>query len=66
MNDKLTLTLERAKKIAKGEFVFSDDGQPYRDVKTGWWVQIISETVSKTVTGVSQEKSRKVVNIGNL
>ena len=37
MNRKLTLTLENAKKVSNGEFVFSEDGKPYLDVKTGWW-----------------------------
>ena len=37
MNKKLTDTLESAKKVSKGEFVFSENGKPYRDVKTGWW-----------------------------
>jgi integrase len=125
INHKLTVTLENAKKLSTSEYVFSENGKPYRDVKTGWWtalkkakiesfrfhdlrhtfgsrlgmagidirtiqelmghkdikmtmryshptpehkkkaVEILSETVSKTVTGVSQEKSQKVVNIGN-
>ena len=37
MNKKLTETLEGAKKLSKSEYVFSDNGKPYRDVKTGWW-----------------------------
>ncbi len=125
MNEKLTLTLERAKKVAKGEFVFSEGGKPYLDVKTGWWtalkkakienfrfhdlrhtfgsrlgmagvdirtiqklmgheditmtmryshptpdhirkaVEVLEKTFSKTGTGVSEEKSQKVVSIGN-
>ena len=37
MNKKLTETLEGGKKVSKGEYVFSGNGKPYRDVKTGWW-----------------------------
>ena len=37
MNKKLTETLESAKRVSKGEYVFSENGKPYRDVKTGWW-----------------------------
>ena len=37
MNKKLTEILERSKKVSKGEYVFSGNGKPYRDVKTGWW-----------------------------
>jgi len=37
MNQKLTATLESGKKTSKGEYVFSDNGKPYGDVKTGWW-----------------------------
>jgi hypothetical protein len=35
MNKKLTETLESAKKVSKGEYVFSENGKPYGDVKTG-------------------------------
>ncbi len=125
MNKKLTEVLESAKKEAEGEYVFSENGKPYGDVKSGWWtalkkakiegfrfhdlrhtfgsrlgmagvdirtiqelmghkdikmtmryshptpehkrkaVEVLSGTVSKTVTGVSEEKTAKVVNIGN-
>jgi len=37
MNHKLTATLEGAKKVSKGDYVFSENGKPYGDVKTGWW-----------------------------
>ena len=37
MNQKLTLTLENGKKVSKSEYVFSENGNPYGDVKTGWW-----------------------------
>ncbi len=37
LNKKLTEVLESAKKVAKGEYVFSDGDEPYRGVKTGWW-----------------------------
>lgn len=33
MNHKLTLALESAKKVSKGEYVFSENGHPYGDVK---------------------------------
>lgn len=36
MNKKLTQTLEGAKKVSKGEYVFSKNGKRHRDVKTGW------------------------------
>jgi len=37
MNKKLTEALEGGKKVSKGEYVFSDNGMPYGDIKTGWW-----------------------------
>ena len=37
MNKKLTETLQGAKKLSKSEYVFSENGKPYGDVKTGWW-----------------------------
>jgi integrase len=40
MNKKLTETLEGGKKVFKGEYVFSDNGKPYGDVKTGWWTAL--------------------------
>jgi integrase len=40
MNKKLTDTLEGGKKVSKGEYVFSENGKPYRDVKTGWWTAL--------------------------
>ncbi len=40
MNQKLTQTLESAKKVSKGEYVFSTNGKPYRDVKRGWWTAL--------------------------
>ena len=40
MNKKLTQTLEGAKKVSKGDYVFSENGKPYRDVKTGWWTAL--------------------------
>jgi len=40
MNKKLTETLEGAKKVSRGEYVFSENGVPYRDVKTGWWTAL--------------------------
>jgi len=36
MNKKLTETLGSAKKASKSEYVFSENGKPYLDVKTGW------------------------------
>jgi integrase len=40
MNKKLTETLESAKKVSKGEYVFSENYEPYGDVKTGWWTAL--------------------------
>ena len=40
MNQKLTQTLEGAKKVSKGDYVFSENGKPYGDVKTGWWTAL--------------------------
>jgi len=40
MNEKLTATPESAKKESKGEYVFSENGKPYGDVKTGWWTAL--------------------------
>jgi integrase len=40
MNNKLTEVLESAKKESKGEYVFSENGKPYGDVKTGWWTAL--------------------------
>ena len=40
VNQKLTATLEGGKKVSKGEFVFSEGGKPYLDVKTGWWTAL--------------------------
>ena len=40
MNQKLTATLEGAKKVSKGEYVFSENGKPYLDVKTGCWTAL--------------------------
>jgi integrase len=40
MNKKLTETLEGAKKISKSDYVFSENGKPYTDVKTGWWTAL--------------------------
>jgi len=40
MNRKLTATLESAKKVSKSQYVFSDNGKPYGDVKTGWWTAL--------------------------
>lgn len=40
MNKKLTETLEGAKKVSKGEYVFSENGKPYGDVKRGWWTAL--------------------------
>jgi len=37
MNQKLTPTLENGKEVSKSEYVFSENGKPYGDVKTGWW-----------------------------
>jgi uncharacterized protein YjhX (UPF0386 family) len=36
MSQKLTLTLENGKKVSKREYVSSENGNPYRDVKAGW------------------------------
>ena len=40
MNKKLTGVLESAKKESEGEYVFSENGKPYLDVKTGWWTAL--------------------------
>jgi integrase len=40
MNQKLTATLESGKRVSKSEYVFSDNGKPYGDVKTGWWTAL--------------------------
>lgn len=40
MNQKLTEALGNAKKIACNEYVFSENGKPYGDVKTGWWTAL--------------------------
>jgi integrase len=40
MNKKLTLTLENIRNDSKGEFVFSENGKSYGDVKTGWWTAL--------------------------
>ena len=40
MNQKLTVPLESGKKVSKSEYVFSDNGKPYGDVKTGWWTAL--------------------------
>jgi integrase len=40
MNKVLTETLEGAKKVSKGDYVFSSNGKPYTDVKTGWWTAL--------------------------
>ena len=40
MNQRLTETLEGAKKVSKGDYVFSENGKPYLDVKTGWWTAL--------------------------
>jgi serine/threonine protein kinase len=37
MNQKLTEILEGVKKVSKSDYVFSENGKPYLDVKTGWW-----------------------------
>jgi len=37
MNKKLTQTLRDVIGKSKSEFVFSENGKPYGDVKTGWW-----------------------------
>ncbi len=37
MNKKLTDILGNAKKLSNSEYVFSENGKPYGDVKTGWW-----------------------------
>jgi integrase len=43
MNQKLTATLEGGKKVSKSEYVFSENGKPYLDVKTGWWSALKSK-----------------------
>lgn len=40
MNKKLTETLESARKVSKGDCVFSENGEPYGDVRTGWWTAL--------------------------
>jgi len=40
MNQRLTETLQGAKKVSKGDYVFSENGKPYLDVKTGWWTAL--------------------------
>ncbi len=40
MNKELTEVFESAKKVSKGEYVFSNNGKPSTDVKTGWWTAL--------------------------
>ncbi len=40
INQRLTETLQGAKELPKGEYVFSENGKAYRDVKTGWWTAL--------------------------
>ena len=40
MNQRLTETLEGAKKVSKGDYVFLENGKPYLDVKTEWWTAL--------------------------
>ncbi|HUT71007.1 MAG TPA: site-specific integrase, partial [Desulfatiglandales bacterium] len=40
LNKKLTEALQDVRKASKGEYVFSDKGKPYTDVKTGWWTAL--------------------------
>jgi hypothetical protein len=35
INQKLTATFEHDKKVSRGEYIFSENGKPYQDVKTG-------------------------------
>jgi hypothetical protein len=73
MNQKLTATLQSAKKVSKGEYVFSENGKPYRDVKTRWWTaehkRKIAETLEKVTSNFTTEanpdENRKVVSLRN-
>jgi integrase len=47
MNHKLTVTLESAKKVSTGEYVFSENCKPYGDVKTGWWTALKKAGIEK-------------------
>jgi len=40
LNNKLTETLKGAKKVSKNDYVFSENGKPYGDIKTGWWTAL--------------------------
>lgn len=40
MNDLLTETLLKCKNESKSEYVFSENGKPYGDIKTGWWTAL--------------------------
>jgi integrase len=40
MNQRLTETFQGAKKVSKRDYVFSENGKPYLDVKTGWWTAL--------------------------
>ena len=40
MYKKLTETPQSAKDKSEGEHVFSENGEPYGDVKAGWWTAL--------------------------
>lgn len=40
MNQKLTPTLENGKEVSKSEYVFSENGNPYGDGRTRWWLAL--------------------------
>ena len=64
MNQKLTQTLEGAKKVFKNDYVFS---------KTGWWtpehkrktVETLEKVTSILSTQANPDENRKVVNLRN-
>ena len=71
MNQKLTATLQSAKKVSKGEYVFSKNRKPYLDVKTGWLtpepkrkaVKILEKVASNLTTQANPDENWKVVSI---
>ncbi|NPU86384.1 MAG: tyrosine-type recombinase/integrase [Syntrophaceae bacterium] len=40
MNKRLTTVLKNVKSGSRFDYVFSEDGKPYGDVKTGWWAAL--------------------------
>ncbi len=59
MNRKLTVTLESGKKVCKGEYVFSEDGKPFRTLK------LVGPSHNVSTTVYRYPDSRKVAGVGN-